>query len=263
MNLITLLTDYGTKDHYVASVKGKLYSESPSTQIIDISHQVSPFNIQQAAFILSNSYHQFPEGTVHLVAVNETSGDIQADSPDKLVAIQYNKHFFVGCDNGIFSLIMENPATIIVNIENSENQSFPTLTKLANAALHLTNGGDISDLGWPTENLKELNKIEPGLSKNRIDGKVLYVDNYGNLITNIHKSEFDKIHRKRKIFISFERQELRTIHTSYNEVEKGMVMSIFNEQGNLEIAINTGNASELFDLNIGSDVQINFKPTID
>tara|TARA_Y100001972_G_C7666843_1_gene337433 strand:+ start:5278 stop:6060 length:783 start_codon:yes stop_codon:yes gene_type:complete len=258
MSVITFMSDFGTEDHYVAAVKATILQNHPECQIIDLSHHIGQADIAHAAYVLRNVYNDFPEHTVHLCAVDSVSKE-----PSKLVAIQWNKHFFLGPDSGIFSLIgnLETGEVVEINAENGKFSTFIAKDILAPAAAKLAKEGKLSALGTPYSQLKKLFARQLKVTKKEIAGNVIRVDHYGNLITNINRKEFEtiiKLNGNSNYQIQFGRERSTKIHESYHEVESGECFIIFNSNGNIQIGINKGNASELLGLYLDTPIHIYF-----
>ncbi len=258
MAVITFLSDFGTSDHYVAAVKAAIISVNPGLQVVDISHQVSSCNLAEASYLLESVFRDFPKGTVHMVAVNSTG-----KREDKPVAVKLEDHFFVGPDNGIFSLVSIQKPTAIVTLDlvNKKKTTFPARNIYAQAASFLASGKSIHDLGQPIPELNTLIKKKGKTTKRQITGHVIHIDHYGNLITNINKSDFDTImelNQQKGFEISFGRERSTEIHESYFSVEGGECFFIFNQSGLLEIGINNGPATDLLGLHYDSPIVINF-----
>lgn len=275
MHFITLTTDFGTKDHFVGSVKGAIYTELPDAKIVDISHEITPFNITETAYIIKNSYKSFPKGTVHIIGV-----DSELSEDNKHIAIALDDHFFICPDNGILSMIVSEikPTKIVeINVHDRLESSFPVLDVFVQVACFIARGGDLTVIGKTTTNVKKLQEIKPYVNEteNQIKGGIVYIDNYGNLITNIHKSLFNKIKGDRNFVINARSTSLKKIYTKYNEVTinnknhtkqqyEGMKLAIFNTTGFLEIAVyrsdlnNVGGASTLLGLGYRDTITIDF-----
>ncbi len=255
MSVITFLSDFGTTDHYVAAVKASILSKSADQVIVDISHDIRPYDIGHAAMVLKQVYHEFPPNTVHLVAVDSVR------EKTKSIAIELNGHFFVGFDTGLFSLISENKPHSIVVLE-SDGYIFPAKEVLAKAAVKLATGTRLDETGDSIESYKELYPRQLKVTKREIAGNIVAVDHFGNLITNIQKADFEKIlminGNGTSPIIRFGREEFDHIHTYYTEVESGDCFVMFNSLGFLQIGINKGNASELLGLRVDAPVNIEF-----
>ncbi|WP_342647564.1 SAM-dependent chlorinase/fluorinase [Mucilaginibacter sp. CSA2-8R] len=258
MAILTLTTDLGDKDIYQAVLKGSILRVLPTVNIVDITHTVAAFNIQQAAFILKNSFYYFPEETVHLIGIDTVYSD-----ENKFLAIRYRKHFFVGADNGIFSLIFDEEPEAIMEIDIMQDLKFlhfPLSDIFVKAACHLANGGPLSEIGTPVAGIEKRMLLQPAIERNQIRGMVIYIDSFQNVITNITKDFFNRVQQGRRFILYFKRNETIT-HLSwhYNEVPEGEKLCLFGISDHLEIAINKGNASGLLGMNLGDSVIIDFQ----
>lgn len=275
MSFITLTTDFGTKDHFVGAVKGAIYSQLPTAKIIDITHEISPFNITETAYILKNSYKSFPKGTVHIVGV-----DSELSERNKHIALELDEHFFVCPDNGLISMIASEiqPTKIVeITIHNRVESSFPVLDVFVNVACFIIRGGNLSIVGKEIKEYKKLIEIQAKVSRNQnqITGGILYVDNYGNLITNITRKLFDEVGKGRPFTIRASRYSFTKIYNKYNEIIPadatnissfdGQKLALFNSAGYLEIAVyksnlqTVGGASTLLGMEYRDTVIIDFE----
>lgn len=258
MAVITLTTDLGYKDFYQAALKGALYSLLPSVNIVDITHSVSAFNILQAAFIVKNAFHYFPKGTVHLIGIDSVFSEKR-----KYLAVKYMDHYFIGSDNGIFSLIFDGnkPQEIWeLNImQDLRFLHFPLTDIFAKAAAHLAAGKRIKDIGVRIPHIEERTYFQPTIEKDLIKGTVIYIDAYQNVITNISKDLFSSIQQGRNFELNFRRNEKITrLSWHYNDVEEGEKLCLFGISNYLEIAINKGKAAGLLGLQINDFVRVEF-----
>jgi len=256
MAIITLLTDSGEIDHYVAAIKAKILGINPGLNLIDISHKILSCDIAHGAFILKSVFRDFPKGTVHLVGVDASGG-----KEDQPVAIQLEDHFFVGADNGLFGLISNktHQTAVSLNSVNPIQTTFPEKDILAPAAARLASGVAITTLGKPLTDFRKMLNRQVKATRRIIAGHVMRVDNYGNLITNILKQDFDILSKGKNFTIQFGGERARRIQTDYHQVEQGDCFVLFNSLGLLEIGINKGNGSELLGLNYDSPVNITFE----
>src|ERR1700739_4789718 len=191
MAIITLTTDLGDKDIYQAALKGSILKLLPTASIVDITHSVAAFNVQQAAFILKNSFHYFPDNTVHLIGI-----DTVYNADTKYLAIRYRDHFFVGADNGIFSLMFDADPDEMVEINIMQDLKFlhfPLADIFVKAACHLASGGKLRDIGLPVSSVEKKMNLQPVIEKNLIKGAVIYIDSFQNVITNITKEFFNRV----------------------------------------------------------------------
>lgn len=256
MAIVTLLTDSGESDHYVAAIKAKILNTNAGIKVVDISHQIQPCDIAHAAFVLRAVFREFPKGTTHLVGIHTTG---QRD--DALIALQLEDHFFVGTDNGLFGLISEKSHQNLVELNtiNPVHSTFPEKDILAPVAAKLASGVALSDIGKPMASFKKMIDRQVKATKKQIAGHVIKVDNYGNLITNIPKEAFDVLSKGKAFTIQFGGEKFRRIHTQYNQADEGECFLLFNSLGLLEIGIYKGHASELLGLAYGSMVNIIFE----
>lgn len=256
MPIITLTSDWGQRDYFLAAVKGKILSQLPSVNIIDISHGISPFNLKQASFIIRNSYPHYPEGTVHVLSVLTEKTE---KTPH--LAVQYDGQFFIGADNGIFSLIFDHDPEKLVRINSSGGgiKDIPARDRFVESAVHLAAGKPIEQLGEPVSQWKEQLHFLPVVSGDVIRGVVIYINQYENVITNITRDLVEKVSKGRKFIIEFRGESINGISHSYQEVPIGEIVALFGSTGHLEIAINQGNAASLLGLDINDPVRVEFK----
>lgn len=258
MAIITLTTDLGDKDIYQAALKGSILKLLPTVNIVDITNSVAAYNIQQAAFILKNSFHYFPDATVHLIGI-----DTVFNTGTRYLAVKYRNHYFVGADNGIFSLMFEKDPDEIVEINIMQDLKFlhfPLADIFVKAACHLAQGGTLDEIGIPVNDIDKKMNLQPVVEKSLIKGVVIYIDSFQNVITNITKEFFNKVQQNRRFTLSFKRNEtISQLSWHYNEVPEGEKLCLFGISDHLEIAINKGNAAGLLGLNLGDSVIIDFE----
>jgi len=274
--VITLTSDFGQKDPYLAALKGELYSALDQPVIVDISHEIEPFHIAQAAFVVQHSYSHFPEGSVHILCIEDT-----VSPENKPIVAKLNKHFFVCTDNGILSLISAKfkPDEVYeIDYLQAPTGSFSTLGIFVQAAAHIMRGGALSVIGKKREQINILLPFTTSVSnaKKTITGKVIYIDNYENVITNISEELFAEIGQGRAFTIQVRNNEIKQVVRSYSEVirfdidkhkrmEGGKELALFNSLGLLELAIyksnpqHTGGASSLFGLQYLDVVSVHFE----
>jgi S-adenosyl-L-methionine hydrolase (adenosine-forming) len=256
MAIITLLTDSGESDYYVAAIKAKILSTNPGAKIVDITHKIQPCDLAHAAFVLRNVFREFPKGTTHLVGVHSTGN--RDDAP---IAVQLEEHFFLGADNGLFGLLTDKPHQQVVELNSITvtKTTFPEKDIFAPAAARLASGVNITTLGRPLTTFKKMIDRQMKATRKQIMGHVVRVDNFGNLITNITKEAFDILSHEKIFTIQFGGEKFRRVHTQYNQAEEGECFLVFNSLGLLEIGIYKGNASELLGLEYDSVVNIIFE----
>ena len=257
MTIVTLTTDWNTNDYYVGAIKGKILSQSTQAQVVDISHQVQSYNINHAAFVLRNCFYNFPKGSVHIIGVNTEGGK---DVPFLLV--EYQKHYFIGADNGIFGLLFsEGPEKIIEIKPPKELRSFTSFSIFAETASKLANGDKAESLGKVVKIYHERIPLRAAIDKSGITGSVIYIDSFRNAITNITRDLFDRIGEGRafEIYPQNNYYIITRLNDFYHETEPGEILAIFNSVGLLEIAISKGNAADLLNLSTNSSIRIKFK----
>ncbi|MBW1298664.1 SAM hydrolase/SAM-dependent halogenase family protein [Aquimarina litoralis] len=276
MPIITLTTDFGIKDHFVSAVKGAIYTELPEATIVDISHEISPFHITEAAYIIQNAYKSFPKGSIHIVGI-----DSELNPENKHIAVLLDDHYFICANNGLISLIASEfrPAKIVeINIHDAIGTNFPVLDVFVAVACHIARGGTLEVIGKPITEIKMIKGITPivNLGDKQIVGSIIYIDNYGNLITNITRKLFEDVGKGRSFKITARSAVFSKIYERYSdainfEVEKskreedGKKLAVFNSSGYLELAIyksnpkTVGGASSLFGLYFRDTVSITFE----
>lgn len=253
MQLVTLTTDFGLKDYYVAMLKGAMLQRNPALKIIDITHKVKPYDIVQGAFVLKNSFDSFPAGTLHIITVN--------NSPEQFafIAFSHQGHYFIGPDNGIFSLIFGELPAQIFRLDHDAASPFPLKKVLADAVEHLSAGKPIFEIGLPAGEVERRIALQPVISTSQIRGSVIYIDHYDNAVVNVPKGLFEKVRNERNFALFFKRHDpITRISRHYSDVPVGETLSLFNAANYLEIAINMGKASSMLGLNLDDMVQIDF-----
>jgi S-adenosyl-L-methionine hydrolase (adenosine-forming) len=260
MAIITFTSDLGNRDHYVPAIKAKMLTAAPNVNIVDITHQINQGDIPHAAFVLGAVFRDFPQGTVHLVALNA-----QGQTEQKLVALKLEEHYFVGPDNGIFSLMSEKNPSLIVELYNDPTLAgkSPEKNILTVTAVSLAKGRALSDIGKQLVQIEKPTKQTLKKSKNQIEGRVVYIDTFGNLITNIKQEDVAEIGNSRQVRVRIGRHEIENISTSYLKRDSGDCVCIFNSLDLLEISIIHGNASNLLGMKYDSRIVLQFSPTLE
>ena len=258
MPVITLTTDLGLKDHYVASIKGSILTQAPQANIVDISHEVQPFDILQASFLIKNCYRDFPQGSIHILGINP-DWDLNA----KYLVVYTEGHYFISADNGIFSLIFEKYPDEIYELNivpDKEHFTFPTKDVFVKAACHIANGGSLAIIGKQTDHYEQRGTFTAVPEETLIRGMAMYVDHYGNVISNISQSLFARYQSASSFRIILRREDYDITHLSenYNSVPEGERLALFSSSGFLEIAINRGNASKLLGIKQNDIIRVEF-----
>ncbi len=247
MALITLTSDIGRQDFLTGAVKGQLLQVNSQFNIIDISHELSPFNYPQAAYVCRNAIKSFPKNTFHIVLVN-----LFDKRPEHLLLIEHNDQY-IGCaDNGLITMILEETPQKIVALPLSKSEQKNTLycaKAFANAYQDVLGGKTFEDIGDINVSIEVKNPLRPLLGERFIEGQIIFIDNFENVIINITKDEFEEQRRGRSFEIVFKRDEtIDKISETYADVSESEKVALFNSAGYLEIAINKGNAAGLFGL---------------
>ena len=274
MSIITFTSDYGLVDHRVPSVKGKILSLNENVKIADISHEIQAYKLLQTAYIVRNAYSFFPKGTVHIIAV-----DSFYTKDRKCILYQADGHYFIAADNGVLSLIFydikpEAVYEITFNNRFDDEVNFTSTDIFAPAAVHLKNGGLPEVIGRKYKTPKQLSFPRPVFneSEKMIIGEIMYIDNFGNVISNISKKVFEKNGVGYENFIvKFRNLALSRIYNQYTEFISdwqneheyhGKSVAIFNDAGLLELTIYKGNsqngAKTLFGMKVGESIYIEF-----
>lgn len=274
MSIITLTTDFGLKDHYVSAVKGSIYSELPDARVVDISHSISPFNIMQTAYIVRNAYQTFPKGTVHIIGV-----DAELSEHNRHIALLLDGHYFICADNGVISLLTHEirPEKIVeITIQNHHFLPF-TLENFVKVACHIIRGGTLEVIGRSISNIKQLSEVKPIVGeKNNLKGNIIYIDNYGNSISNISQKVFNEVGKGRPFEINAGGHIFKKIRNKYSDIvsfsentnsfvnRDGEALVLFNSSGFLEFALyrsnleTYGGASTLLGLDYLRSIEIIF-----
>jgi S-adenosylmethionine hydrolase len=263
MPIITFTTDWRNGDFYEPAVKGYILTKCPDAIITNISNHIEPYNVSQAAFIVKHSFSHFPIGTIHIIGVNKV-----IDKLFPYLVIRFQDHYFIGADNGMFGLIIEEQPQEIFRIhqdlyEKKGGYTFPELHILTNAACEIYNGRPLHEIGVKiTEYYKNIAFL-PVYEDSSITGKVMYIDSYYNAITNISQKFFDEIGKGRPftIYIKSKRDKIQKINQYYDDSEENDLLAIFNSIGLLEIAIHNAYAAQLFNLDTNSLIRIDFHDT--
>jgi S-adenosylmethionine hydrolase len=259
MPLITLTSDMGTQDHYVAVVKAAIYQHLPVATVIDISHHVRPFDIGHAAFLMRGCFKDFPKGTVHILGVN----------PDRTaicnhLAVLFNGQYFIGADNGFFSLVFGELPQKMVNLDhvasNVGETQFPMRDIFCMAACHLAKGGTMEVLGKEVLKVNSTTQYLPIVEERALRGVAMHIDGFGNVISNIDRKLFDLVRRDRVFEIRFRKNQQRTrkLCKTYSDVEFTEIAALFGSSGFLEIGINGGNASQLLGIKPNDTISVEF-----
>jgi S-adenosylmethionine hydrolase len=255
--VIALLTDFGTRDHYAGTMKGVVLGICPEATLVDISHHVVAHDVLDGALKLAASYRYFPAGTIFLVVVDPGVG-----SSRRAIAVDAGDVIFVAPDNGVLTAVIdEHPAKRIVEITEPKyalptvSRTFEGRDRFAPAAAWLATGIDLAALGRPAGAIQRLDIPRPTIEEGRIDGQVLRVDRFGNLITNIDRRTFEKFARG-PLDIRIGSHQVSRLVSTYAEASAGEVCALFGSTDHLEIAASGASAAEALDLRRGAAVHV-------
>ncbi|MDQ3842492.1 MAG: SAM-dependent chlorinase/fluorinase, partial [Bacteroidota bacterium] len=247
MSLVTLTSDIGDQDYLIGAVKGRLLRINPEFQIIDITHKLSPFNYPQAAYVCRSAIKNFPEFTHHIVLIN-----LFESRPDQMLFAFHKDQYILCADNGLLGMILEDKPEIVIGIPMERSAIKNTLYCIdiaAKAITQLANGAPIQRIGIPDTQYAEKNPLRPMLGEDWIEGQIIFIDNFENVVVNITKEQFEQQRKGRRFKIMFMRDEvIDRISSTYADVPQGEKLVLFNSAGYMEIAINKGNAAGLLGL---------------
>ena len=247
MPLLTITSDIGNQDYLVSAVKAQLLQVNPDFNIVDISHSIPPFNYPQAAYICRSAYRNFPAFSYHLILVN-----LFEKKPEQLLLAFHQNQYLLCADNGLLTMILEGKPEMLIGIPLDKMAIKNTLycTEVMGKTVNqLVAGAPIQSIGIPDTGFIEKNHLRPLLDNQWIEGQIIFIDNFENVIVNITREQFEEQRKGRSFRIVFKRDEvIDRISESYADVPEGEKLAIFNSAGYLEIAINKGNAAGLFGL---------------
>jgi S-adenosyl-L-methionine hydrolase (adenosine-forming) len=258
VNLITLTTDFGTRDWFVGTMKGVILGIQPRAAIVDLTHEIPQGDVRAGAFALAASFHYFPKDTVHVVVVDPGVG-----SKRRAIAVQTEDHLFVGPDNGVLSFAVAREKIKAIRQFTNEklflkpvSQTFHGRDVFAPVAAHLSRGVPIQKLGTALEDFVRLPWPQPRTMRNKIEGEVVYIDRFGNAITNVpneltHGCAWE---------VFAERKRICSVESFYQAVRTGRLVAVPGSSGFLEIAVNGGSAEKTLRLRIGHCVELHWRP---
>ncbi len=228
----------------------------PNAQIVDISHEIESYNIVQAAFLFKHAWSAFPQGSIHILSVNDF-----ADAEQGFLAFEQDGHYFIGPNNGLFSLVFDLPPAQCFQIEMDQqlDTRFPLAAIYGHAASHLAQDFPPGGLGTAVDHWTERLSLQPVIGPSHIRGSVVYIDHFDNVVLNISQDLFEEVGRGRPFELFFKRHNPITVLCHhYRDVPVGETLCRFNSAYVLEIAINMGKAASLLGLKEEDTVQIDF-----
>lgn len=255
MAIITLLTDFGEKDYYVGLFKGDLYTANPSSKIVDISHSIPPYDIVTAAFFLKNVYAHFPKGTIHIARVNE-----QGIKSQKILAAKYRNYFFIAPDNGLLTMVFDEKPDLIVEVDMKQAKLDTIEEYYCRVVKEISFNHNIGSIGIATSNYVQKHALLPIIQENSIVGNIMYIDNFGNAISNIKKIEIQRFSKYNQLQVFYRRDDsIDRIVENYMDVPRTYSLARFNSLGYLELCVHGDSASNLLGLSIGDNIQVVFE----
>lgn len=247
MPILTLTSDTGAQDYLAGAVKGRLLSIEPSFQLVDITHHLSPFNDPQAAFVVRSAIKHFPAGTFHIVLVN-----LFQYKPDHLLMVYHNNQYICLADNGLITMILEEAPQQVaaLSLDKSVVRNTIACTEVFGRAIkQISAGVPLNQVGDTSVSINVRNPLRSIITSQYIEGQIISIDHFENVIVNITQEEFEAQRKGRRFKIVFKRDEvIDRISETYADVNEGDKLALFNSAGYLEIAINKGNAAGLFGL---------------
>lgn len=258
--IIALLTDFGTRDHYVGAMKGVMLGICPDATLVDISHEIPPQDVLGAALELAAAFKYFPSGAIFLCVVDPGVG-----SSRRAIAAEAGGYTFVAPDNGLLSVVFK-PLEVPRVVELTEpryarptvSRTFEGRDRFAPAAGWLARGVALTELGRPVADWRSLEVPEPHVADDRICGVALRIDRFGNLVTNIDRRRFDEFAAGREVVIGVAGQDVGGVVGTYAECENGSLCALFGSSDHLEIAVAGGSAADRLGLMRGAPVVVRF-----
>jgi hypothetical protein len=248
MSIITLLTDFGSADHYVAEVKGVLLSRAPGVTLVDVTHGIPPSDIRSAAYVIGRTWHRFPPGSIHLAVVDPGVGSGRA-----ALAFAAHGHFFVGPDNGLFTAGLHDAEVeaVVLPVPERASPTFQGRDLFAPAAAALANEVPLHTLGQPFPGIPErLAYTAPHYEGKTVVGEVVYIDRFGSLVTNL-TSELVPTYARLEV----EDLDLGPLRHTYSDVTAGGLLAYVGSGGAIEIAVRNGSAARRLGVGVGGRVR--------
>ncbi|MDP9132038.1 MAG: SAM-dependent chlorinase/fluorinase [Nitrospirota bacterium] len=259
--LITLLTDFGERDYFVASMKGVILNINPQARIVDLSHHVTAHDVTDAAYLLKSCYRYFPDGTIHVAVVDPGVG-----SQRRPLLVSSSRYFFIGPDNGVFTHVCQEESGVEVRqIENrqyrldSDGATFDGRDLFAPAAAWLTKGQSIGSFGRLVPNYERLSIPEPAWDKHVMAGQIVYIDRFGNLISNLtayHLKEVRGLTKRSDPYVRIGGHTIDGVGRSYAEGSPDQPQALMNSNGYVEVFVKEGRAAERLNVSRGARIEL-------
>lgn len=256
MSIITLSSDFGLQDYHVGVLKGTILSRTPSVSIVDISHNIKTYDIVQAAYVVKQMYSSFPENTIHIISVNNYYGP-----EHEFIVVREDGHYFIGPDNGVFSLIFEDETLAeAYSLDYNAAEAFPLKNIYADAIAYILSEKPFEEIGKKRASLSKRISLQAVTTRSQIRGNIIHIDNFENVIINVNRNLFERIAENRPFKLFFKRHDpICALSLNYFDVPVGDVLCHFNSANFLEIAINMGKAASLLGLKVEDSIQIDFE----
>lgn len=252
--IITLSSDFGSRDFHLGRLKGDVLSACPAAQLHDITHAIPHYDIVQAAFVFRKVWQHYPVGSIHILSVND-----YYQPKGRFLALLHKGHYFIGPDNGIFSLVFGDMPSETYVLDRIDPKAAPSKA-YASAAAHIIQNKPFHEIGLPATRIAERLAFQPVIGTDYIRGSVTYIDHFYNAITNITRQQFEDIGRGRPFELLLKRHEpIDGLSFRYHDVPEGETLVRFDSEGLLEIAINMGRAATLLGIEVDDTVQVEFK----
>lgn len=270
-SIVTITTDFGTRDAYVPAMKGTMLSIVPDARLVDVTHEISPQDVMESAFVLKSAYPFFPDGSVHLVVVDPGVG-----TDRRAVALRHDGHWFVGPDNGVFPLVLDGqPPEEVVELDDpdawrtdSPSTTFHGRDIFSPAAAHLAAGRSLADVGSFIDTLEPLQWARPITDDDTVQGWIVHVDHFGNCVTNVRRSTVAEAlglngapsaEQLPPVDAYVGNTILESVRSTYGEVAEEEPLLLFGSTDFLEVAVNGGNAAERLDIRKGDSIKLAFE----
>jgi S-adenosyl-L-methionine hydrolase (adenosine-forming) len=253
MPIITLLSDWGLTDHYVASVKGAILSRLPDAVIVDISHNIRLFDIKHASFVMRNAWHSFPEGTIHIIGIDSIESDKHPH-----VIVKSEGHYFIGADTGLISIILDKVPEKIISISVNQDSgyfTFPARDRFVKVAALLATGTDMDKLGEPLLSLNVKTLMQPHFDGKTIYGRVTHIDHYENAFVNISERFVRECMGKNPYQIFCKGQVIQ-LAKAYEDIKEGLILALYASNGFLQLAVYRGRAASLEGITVDKEVLV-------
>ena len=247
MPLLTLTSDIGNQDYLVGAVKAQLLQIDPDFTLIDITHNIAPFNSPQAAYVCRSALKNFPDFTYHMILVN-----LFETKPEQLLLAFHNNQYLLCADNGLITMILEEKPEIVIGIpldKKADRNTIYCAITMGKVIKQLSAGVPLQNIGTADAEYLQKNPLRPTLGENWIEGQIIFIDNFENVVVNITRKQFEEQQKGRNYRIAFKANDyIDRISETYADVPEGSKLALFNSAGYLEIALNKGNAAGLFGL---------------